>query len=589
MQAKSLRKLAFLSNGMTSALELDGDIIWFPCPRFDSPTVFCSILDAKKGGHFSIRPEGKYEVKSEYVGNSLVLKNTFHTDAGDLVVKDFVPLGSPSIMRIFESAVPFVVDIDPRFMYGKEIPRAMQTNQGIIFKVASQADFLDVVIEGKYEIVGESSLKFAPGNGFIVASYSEYERYKVFGSNDTLYVNPARSLEMTLEYFKESLFGCREVGDFKDAYYRSILVMLGLLYRSSGGIIAAATTSMPPVIGGPNNWDYRYVWVRDSAYAVEAFSSCSMLSEARKVLDFLISNIDGSSKGFIHPVYTVDGLEVPLEHKLDWLSGYMDSAPVRVGNAAYIQMQRDCEGDFVNAFYKYIMNSNDLAYLRENMWAIDALAEWSRKSWQEKSLSMWEERLEQKHFVQTKLMDWVVLDRAGRLHALLGNKDRAKEYAVAAEAIKNDIMRNGVSPKGYFVKHYGSEEVDASLLLLTLYDFVDSKSEVFAKTLSTIEERLLTKDGVLLRNEHDFEGDNSNPFTLVNTWLARVYVRRGEPQKAKEMIANLVTHSNDLLLLGERVDPKGSEPSGNFPQLFPHSGLVEAIIEYSIGPGAVSP
>ncbi len=580
---ESLRDLIFLSNGITSALELGGDVVWFPCPRFDSPTIFCSILDSRKGGHFSMCPTTRYKVESRYMGNSLVVENVFTTRAGKLVTKDFLQLGATAIIRVFKSDVPFKADIDPAFMYGSKVPSLETTSYGLKFTTEGQQDCLYVTVKGKYRLSG-TTLEFEPGSGYIVASYSEYERYKVFDNDSIEFVNPSKALNASFEYSRQNLSNAVKVSEFSKAYYRSILVLLGLTYRASWGVIAAATTSMPTVIGGDNNWDYRYVWIRDSSYAIEALSSCGLISHANKVLDFLISNVDVSSKPFVHPLFTVDGLEVPLERKLNWLSGYRNSKPVRIGNIAYIQMQKDCEGDFMSAFYKYFKQSGDMIYLKENMWAIEALAEWASRTWRKPSLSMWEERLEERHFVHTKVMDWVILDRASKFYKAIGMPARARHYMDISREVKADIMRHGTIGTGsstMFVKQYGSQEVDSSLLMLPLYGFVDADSQVFSNTLSTIERRLYVKGGVLLRNENDFEGEIAYPFTLVNTWLARVYAKRGEPTKARETIVNLLKYSNKHMLMSERVDPKLNEPTGNFPQLFPHAGLIEAIIEYN--------
>ena len=582
-KSASLRDLIFLSNGITSALELDGDIVWFPCPRFDSPTIFCSLLDKSKGGHFSISPASRYKVSSRYMGNSLVAENTFTTRAGKLTTRDFLQLGATAIIRMFDSEVPFSAEIDPSFMYGSTTPAVDVTDYGLKFNTESQQDCLYVTIKGNYKAFGRR-IDFEPGKGYIVASYSEYERYKISSDESMDHANPEKALKASLDYSAQNLSGSKKVREFSSAYYRSILVLLGLTYRASWGIIAAATTSMPTAMGRDTNWDYRYVWIRDASYAIEALCSCGLLSHANKALDFLISNVDVSSKPFTHPLFTIDGLEVPLERRLNWLSGYAYSKPVRIGNIAYVQMQKDCEGDFMSAFYRYFRESRDIAYVRENLWAINALADWAIKTWQNPSLSMWEERLEEKHFVHTKVMDWVILDRASRFYDSLGMGERARQCRDAGMELRKDIMAHGTVEMGNskrFARQYGSQEVDSSLLLLPLYEFVDVNSEIFSNTLEVIEQRLSTKGGILLRNEHDFEGDVSHPFTLVSAWLARVYAKRGERAKARKMILDLLRHSNNHLLMSERVDTTRREPIGNFPQLFPHAGLIEAIIEYN--------
>jgi len=572
---------AFLSNSRTAALEIDGEIDWFAAPRFDSQSIFAKLLDERTGGHFSIKPEEKYRVSSSYIDNSLVLSNVFRTKKGIMEVTDFLPIGLSAIIRIFRSEVPFVVEINPTFNYGMINPDVQYAENGISFRNAQSRESFDVVITGDYTRINDGTLKFKPGKGSILSIYSRDYRYGLFSTKAFVYPRPEEALVTTLAYWKGYMDSAKKVNNFKDLYYRSLAVAIGLTYAPSGGIIAAPTTSLPPIPGMSSNWDYRYVWIRDASYAAEALAKVGFLSWSRRAISFMFNVIDPSSKSFDHPLFEIDGTSPPAEEDIGWLSGNNGSRPVRVGNAAYIQVQMDPEGAFVDSLYTYFKLSKDLDYIKENMWAIDAIGKWCMISWPEKSVSLWEERAPPQHYVHTKLMNWVALDRIGKMKMALGDRKDAERFHNMAAAIKSDIMENGFSKKANsFVKYYGSEETDASLLTMPLYEFIDANDPMFTGTLDMILNRLMTKSGLLMRTEHDFEGERSHPFTLINTWLARVYIKRGELKKAKAVIENLEKHSTDLLLLSERVNLDTKEPLGNFPQLFPHAGLLAAISEY---------
>ena len=259
----------------------------------------------------------------------------------------------------------------------------------------------------------------------------------------------------------------------------------------------------------------------------------------------------------------------------------MGSRPVRVGNAAYDHVQKDCEGDFMNALYLYYLRSRYRKYILDSMPSIDAISRWCIGSWRHKSTSLWEERTEKKHFVHTKMMDWVALDRACRLKIAAGQDRAARRLRWESEAIKNDILKKGFDPKiNSFVKYYGTTQTDAALLTMPIYGFMDANDARYIGTFNRIIERLMLASGLLLRREGDYEGRDSHPFTLVSTWFARVCIRMGRRDKAKAAINNLLRYSTSSMLLAERADEKARRPVGNFPQLFPHAGLVQAILEY---------
>ncbi len=241
----------------------------------------------------------------------------------------------------------------------------------------------------------------------------------------------------------------------------------------------------------------------------------------------------------------------------------------------------DCEGAFIDALHTYVAKTQDFNYLKENMWAVHSIAKWTESSWKLDGTSLWEEREVGRHYVHSKVMCWVSMDRAAKMAQMLENNTEAAKWHAEADKIKKDILEKGISKThGGFTKYYDGEETDSSLLLLPLYGFVDANDPVFSKTLRQIEKELITKEGLMIRYKSDMMGSIVNPFTLLNAWLARVYIKRGEIDKAKATIDTMLSYANDLLLFAEHVNAETREPLGNFPQLFPHAGLVQAILEY---------
>jgi GH15 family glucan-1,4-alpha-glucosidase len=567
---------AFLSNGLTAALENEGSIDWFPCPRFDSPSIFSKILD-KNGGSFTIKPIVEYLYKKEYIGYSLILKSEFKVkDGKKLQLIDFLPLSLPAIIRIYDSEIPFYTEVNPMFEYSLIKPGVQFLESGIIFTNPRSKEGVEVLLNGSYTFE-DNKIIFSPGKGFLYLLYSKDLRYGLFSKKGFVYSRPYEALDKALRYWDAQISKAKKIQISQKEYYRSLTVILGLTYNPSGGVIASPTTSLPEIVGKERNWDYRYVWVRDASYSSEALIRAGLYIRGRDILSFLTSMIDPSSKSFDHPFYSIDGTAPPAEEELTWLEGYRHSKPVRIGNGAYMQVQSDIEGAYMHALYTYYKETNDEGFIKDVWWAVEAIANWIKNSWKDKSTDIWEQRGIYEHFVHTKVMDWVAMDRASKLAELLGFENDWKEVA---NEIKEDVLTNGYSEKTKsFVRYYGSEEVDAALLTLPLYNFIDANDPKFISTLERIEKELSVSKGLLLRYKDDFLGEVTNPFTLVSTWLARVYIRLGKIDYAKDIINTLIECSTDLGLIAEHYERNTCNPMGNFPHLFPHSGLILALIE----------
>ncbi len=512
--------------------------------------------------------------------SGLAVRNAFSTKEGGMELIDFMPLGLPAIIRLYRSEIPFIVRIKPMFEFGLINPAVEEAENGITFRNVKGKEGLEVSIKGSYTSVDEGVVRIERGEGYVFAMYSKDLKYGLFSRNGAIYADPYEAFETTQRYWEEQISLARQVKEFSGAYYRSLAVVLGMLYLPSGAIVASPTTSLPEIIGKQRNWDYRYVWVRDAAYAVEALSNAKLVSKARRILSFLISVIDPSSKSFDHPLYSIDGTSPRPEEILYWLRGNRKSKPVRIGNEAYTQIQCDIEGAFMSAMYTYLKKSEDIPYVNENWWAVEAIMRWIGESWGSKSISLWEERHGPEHFVHTKVMNWVAADRAARIAGMIGKDECVREWDKLAKNIKEDVLANGFSKeRDSFTRYYGSEDIDASLLTLPIYGFIDASDQRFIGTLRRIESELGAGEGFLTRYGSDFMGKAEHPFTLLSAWLARVYLRLGRKEDARKVLSRLISSSNEMMLIGEHVDLEAREPRGNFPQLFPHAGLIDAIIE----------
>lgn len=281
-----IRYYEFLSNGITSALIKNGSVEWLPLPKFDSSSIFTRILDEERGGYFSIRPaDEKYDIIHEdYVENTLILRTVFKSEKGKAEILDFLPLSLSGIIRIYESEIDLKVDIKPFFEYGLVTPAIIKARRGLIFRNPKSKEGIEILIGGEYVPLDNTEFTLKKGKGYIYLLYSKDLRYGLFSNKGFVYSEPYEALNKAIKYWKGRLENAKKVNIYRDAYYRSLLVLLGLIYEPSGGIIAAPTTSLPEIIGGSRNWDYRYVWIRDASYSAEALIKAGLLVKARDII-----------------------------------------------------------------------------------------------------------------------------------------------------------------------------------------------------------------------------------------------------------------------------------------------------------------
>ncbi|GGP21339.1 glycoside hydrolase [Thermocladium modestius] len=564
-----LSRTALISNMMTSALIADLDVVWFPAPRLDSPSVFARLLDEERGGHWGIAFDGEV-VSTRYVAGTNVLETRVRAGEGEVRVLDFMPIGMPAIMRIVEapSGLAYETVFDPAMRYGLVKPYRLDSKNGAQFVNPLNKELMEfIVLEGNCSPLGGNAWR-CRGPAKFIGHYARSVGNSILGGGKSIvYSMLGEALDKVLEFWR-----VKEVKGGAGLRSSSIVLLLSMIHRSTGGIAASPTTSLPEIVGESRNWDYRFIWVRDSSLAAKALMQEGYLVDGRGAMNFLLSVVEPTAKPFDHPFYGVDGSPPGDEEELPWLAGYGGSRPVRVGNAASTQLQLDVEGWFMDALHTYYSLTGDDVYIRNYWWVVEATAEWCSKSYALPDAGMWEERGEARHYTHSKVMMWVALDRAAKLASGVGFREEGDEWRGRAGEVRQYVLAN--QPR-MFTKYFGSSEVDSALLVLPLYGFVDPRDERFAATLNAIERELI-RNGLVLRYSKDFLGSARHPFLLTSEWLAMVYSMLGRRAEAEAILGRIERCSSTVGLLGEHLDVDSCEPRGNYPHIFSHAGYLLA-------------
>ncbi len=568
-----------VSNGQTAALVApDASIDWLAFPDFDSDAVFCRLLDPLVGGFMTLRPESHFRTDQAYLRGSLVLETRLRTPSGDATIDDYLVLGRTELRRYVRNEVPLILECAPRFSYGQSLGALRQRDDGLLWLNPHKAEGLLLSLRGaRPRRIGREQWLLPPGEHEIALLYTpDFAKEK----NDFAPPegDPALHLEDALRYWRQVPMPTT-VPAMQELFERSVLTMRALTVRPTGAILAAPTTSLPEQIGGARNWDYRFVWVRDSAYAAEAFLLSGDVLAARRLMEFLLSAVQMTGKPFVSPFMRGDGSFSLGERELGWLAGHRQSLPVRVGNAASAQLQLDIEGDLLWALWRYVRDTDDWNLPRSYFWAIERMADWTAEMWRVPDASLWEFRDEPGHYTHSLVLCWVALSAAAGLAEAVGRPEKTSYWREQAAQVRQFVMGECYRPDlRSFTQGVGSPQVDAALLCLPLYGFVPATDPAWQGTLERIEHDLV-QDGLVYRYRFDSMGPARHPFTLGSAWLARVYLRTGQVAKAVETLEQLEQVATPLGLWGEHVDPSLGEQRGNFPQLFPHAGFVAAASE----------
>lgn len=570
----------FLSNRCTAALLSPvGVVEWLAWPRFDGEAVFCRLLDEAQGGFFSTLPFSPLIAHYQcYRPGTLILETTLETAEGVAHLTDFLPIGRHAYRRRIATDIPLLLCCHPTFGFGYAAASYELTESGALFHHPAGVEAVVLAMRGDTRKLGErDAWRVGPGHVEIELRYgAEWGQEK---GELSLPLEDGDALEaVTARYWKGALL--RYDGPWKEWFDRSILTIRGLSYRTNGALLASATTSLPEAVGETRQWDYRFVWVRDGAYGAEALLLAGDPVACRQYLEFMFNLVDLVGKPYPSPFVRVDGSRAHGERELLWLSGYRGSRPVRVGNAASHQVQMDLEGELLWLLLMYWRMTGDRTLIRDYWWVVDTLVEWLTQHWNDPDASLWEFRGPPDVYTHSQVLCWVGIGAGIALAGeVLNRRDLVRRWKDSQRRVRDHIMASQrASGESFYTQSARSAVVDAALLTLPLYGFVRVDDPLFLGTLRAIEDQLVV-DGTVFRYRTDQLGPVRHPFTLAGFWLARVYLRLGEFDKADRLIQRQLELSTDLRLFAEHVDPLSGEPHGNFPQLFPHAGLVTTLVE----------
>ncbi|MGW0997557.1 glycoside hydrolase family 15 protein [Streptomyces sp. NPDC002520] len=589
--AGRIEDYALIGDMQTAALVCrDGTVDWLCLPRFDSHAVFAGLLGTEEHGFWRLGPAHAADsppptaARRTYRGDSLILESEWDTPRGTVRVTDFMPPrdGAPQLIRIVEGVtgrVPMRSELRMRFSYGRVVPWVHKHENRTVAVAGPDSVWFDTEAEtyGK-SLTTYSDFTVAPGDriAFTISWQPSHKQPPPLPE-------PEQSLEATEEFWREWVEQCTYHGPYREAVIRSLITLKALTYGPTGGIVAAPTTSLPEDIGGVRNWDYRYTWLRDAAITLSSLLRTGYREEARAWREWLLRAVAGDPEN-LQIMYGIAGERELGEAELDWLPGYEHSAPVRVGNGAAHQLQLDVYGEVTEALHLAHMTGlarNDYASLLQLK-----LIRYLEDHWQEPDEGIWEVRGPRRHFVHSKVMAWVAVDRTIKLIES-GDADGPLERW---KELRDDIHRD-VCEKGYdqerntFTQSYGSKELDASLLLIPQMGFLPPDDKRVIGTIEAIQRELSTTDGFILRypTEGEHEGVDGLPgdegaFLACSFWMADDLAMIGRVDEARKLFEKLLALRNDLGLLAEEWDPRLKRQVGNFPQAFSHVPLIDTAL-----------
>jgi GH15 family glucan-1,4-alpha-glucosidase len=573
---------ALLSDLQAAALvERRGSIDWLCFPRFDSGACFAALLGTPDNGRWLLAPTADAEPSRRYLHDTLVLETTWQCEDGSVRVFDFMPPRgtAPDVVRIVEGlsgSVQMRSELVIRFDYGAIVPWVRRVDDARLAVAGPDALCFRTPVHTRGEhkrTISTFTIEEGERVPFVLTWYPSHE-------DPPQRIDPEVALAETESYWREWNAGSTVElpTEWRDLIRRSLMVLKGLTYAPTGGIVAAPTTSLPEHIGGVRNWDYRYCWLRDATLTLLALLHAEHVDEALEWRRWLLRAVAGEPAD-IQIMYGVGGERRLTEFEVPWLDGYEKSAPVRVGNAASEQLQIDVFGEVLDALYQ--ARAHGLPTER-TAWQLQTnLLEYLEKIWREPDEGIWEIRGEARHFVHSKVMAWVAFDRAVRTieeQNLDGPEDR---WRAVRDEIRDEVCERGYDEDlGSFVQSYGSKELDASLLLLPLVGFLPASDPRIRGTVAAVERELVV-DGLVLRYRTHTDGVDGLPpgegvFLPCSFWLVDCLELLGRHDDAHELFGRLIGLANDVGLLAEEYDPAAGRLLGNFPQAFTHLALVNS-------------
>lgn len=589
--AGRIEDYALIGDMQTAALVCrDGTADWLCLPRFDSHAVFAGLLGTDEHGFWRLGParaegsEPAFADRRRYRGDSLVLESEWDTPRGTVRVTDFMPPrdGAPQLIRIVEGVsgrVPMRSELRMRFSYGRVTPWVHKVDNRTVAVAGPDSVWLDTEAEtyGK-NLTTYSDFTVGPGErvAFTISWQPSHH-------GPPALPEPEGSLEATELFWREWVDQCTYHGPYREAVVRSLITLKALTYAPTGGIVAAPTTSLPEEIGGVRNWDYRYTWLRDAAITLSSLLRTGYREEARAWREWLLRAVAGDPEN-LQIMYGIAGERELGEAELDWLPGYENSGPVRVGNGAANQLQLDVYGEVTEALHLAHMTG-----LTRNDYAMGLqlkLIEYLEKHWEEPDEGIWEVRGPRRHFVHSKVMAWVAVDRTIKLVESGEVEGPLERWYQLRDDIHRDVCERGYDKeRNTFTQSYGSKELDASLLLIPQMGFLPPDDKRVIGTIEAIQRELSTEDGFILRYPTEGEeagvdglAGDEGAFLACSFWMADDLAMIGRVDEARQLFEKLLSLRNDLGLLAEEWDSNLQRQVGNFPQAFSHVPLIDTAL-----------
>ena len=579
--SRPIEDYALVGDLHTAALiSRGGSVDWLCFPRFDSGACFAALLGAEENGHWTIAPQSGGDATSRrYRDGTLVLESEWTTPDGAVRVIDFMPPRDdlPDLIRVVEGVsgrVPMRSTLLVRFDYGHIVPWVRRVDGELCAVAGPDALWMRSPVEPRG--VGKTTMsEFTVAAGDRVAfalTWSASHEPKPRS------VDPLKALDQTEEFWRGWIAKANVEGPYADAVSRSLITLKALTYRPTGGIAAAATTSLPEQLGGNRNWDYRYCWLRDATMTLHAMLSSGYHDEAKAWREWLVRAVAGDPKD-MQIMYGLDGSRRLVEYELPWLAGYADSRPVRVGNAASEQLQLDVYGEVMDALE--LSRAAGLS-VDEDAWSFQQIImDYLEGHWSDPDNGIWEIRGDRQHFTHSKVMCWVAVDRAIRGVERWGLDGPLDEWKATRESIRSDVLKHGYdADRGFFVQAYGSPRVDAALLLIPSVGFLPGDDPRVLRTIDAVR-RELQHDGFMRRymtqdaaSSVDGLSGEEATFLVCTFWLADALCLAGRFDEARETYERILALRNDVGLLSEEYDVAARRLIGNVPQAYSHIGVV---------------
>ena len=565
-----------------------GSIDWCCLPHFNSAGVFAKLLDEKIGGSFSVDVSDDYKITQEYLWQTNIVSTVYDNGEHAFQLIDFMPrymredgsyYAPPDIIRFFRllKGKPVLkVKYDPRIEFSSE--KTYSGNKGDYIKSYTKDGCYDsLFLYSSFDL--ENVLNYTEitleENAYLLLGYHE----KLISQNlDRSYLKFQRTKMYWMNWSEKTT----KHTQYNTEILRSALVLKALSFEKSGAVLAAVTTSLPETIGEERNWDYRFCWIRDASMVIKVMAGLGHTKSASDFLQFIINLIPHKDEK-IQIMYGINGEKDLTEHILTHLDGYQGSKPVRTGNAAYIQKQNDIYGILMEVIYQQFIQFETSLENSEELWTIvRGIVKIVEDHWMKPDKGIWELRTEDRHFVFSKVLCWVAVDRAIKIGEILRKGINDESWIALRTEIHDDIYKNGWNDEvNAYTQSYGSKDLDASTLLMEQYGFINARDPRFISTVKATEKELC-RDGLMYRykNQDDF-GKPTSSFTICSFWFINSLFKIGERKRAKEMFDQLLSYSNHLGLFSEDIDFETKRLLGNFPQAYSHLALIETAANFS--------